>query len=112
MLLDPRVRIGPADEGSFTVEVTDGGRTVGARVIVDERGAPVDFETDDRFVQIGGAWVRAHWHTPIAGWERGEDGRWFPTGGRAAWMLPEGEFTYVELAFRPETLRYDVGPED
>lgn len=89
----------------------DCGRTVTARVTLDERGAPVDFETDDRFLQRpNGTWVRTPWHTPVDGWAVGETGRPYPTNGRAAWKLPEGELTYVELRFLPETLRYNVAP--
>jgi hypothetical protein len=111
MLLDERVQFTGVDDRTFDVSVTDAGRTVTGRVTLDDEGAPLDFETTDRFVQgPDGTWGRARWHTPIDAWIRVADGRAFPTTGRAAWMLPAGEFTYIELNFWPDTFRFDVLP--
>jgi hypothetical protein len=49
MLLVPEISWAPADSSSFDVSLTDHGRTVTARVIVGEDGAPKDFSTWDRY---------------------------------------------------------------
>ena len=99
MLLDPAVVIREdEDDDGFGVEVTDGGRTVAARVLVDENGAPRDFWTDDRYADLPGGLVRARWHTPIDHWSV-RDGRPLPVGAKAVWQLTGGPFTYAELEF-------------
>jgi hypothetical protein len=99
MLLDPAVQFREdEDDGWFRAEVTDGGRSVAARVQLDENGAPRDFWTDDRYADLPGGLVRARWHTPIGGWTE-VDGRPRPVGATAAWLLTGGPFTYAELEF-------------
>ena len=111
MLLVPEVRWSHVDASSFDVELTDHGRTVRARVFVDQRGAPVDFSTTDRFYADPKASrpVRARWTTPVEGWlETGDRRLW--TRGQAVWHLPEGEFAYADLAPVPGTLVFNVPP--
>jgi hypothetical protein len=99
MLVDPAVRFGEdPDPDWFRVEVTDGGRSVAARVQVDENGAPRDFWTDDRYADLPGGLVRARWHTPVDSWTV-VDGRPVPVGAKAVWQLTGGPFTYAELEF-------------
>ena len=98
MLLDAGATFAALDDTSFEVAVTDGGRTVRARVELDGRGAPVTFDSEDRFADLPAGLVRARWSTPVGGWQR-VDGRELPTTGTAVWHLPEGDFTYAEFAF-------------
>jgi hypothetical protein len=49
MLLAPDVSWVPVEASSFDVSLVDYDRTVTARVFVDEKGAPRDFSTTDRF---------------------------------------------------------------
>ncbi|MFP5416701.1 MAG: DUF6544 family protein [Actinomycetes bacterium] len=98
MLLDAGVTFRPVDDSSFEVELSDAGRTVRARVLVDADGAPVDFVTEDRFADLPGGLVRARWSTPVSGWHV-LDGAAMPAAGTAVWHLPEGAFTYAEFAF-------------
>jgi len=86
------------DDDWFRVELTDGGRSVAARVLVDENGAPRDFWTDDRYADLPGGLVRCRWHTPVEGWTV-LDGRPVPVGAKAVWQLTGGAFTYAELEF-------------
>lgn len=112
MLLVPEVCWSPVDASSFDVALTDHGRTVAARVFVDERGAPADFSTTDRFYaspQNPKQLVRARWTTPIEGWQE-IDGRSLPTRGRAVWHMPEGEFPYADFTLVPATLAFNVRP--
>ncbi len=110
MLLAPEARWSPVDEGSFDVALTDHGRTVVGRVSVDQRGAPTDFSTTDRFAADPGdpkRTVRTRWTTPVEGWREAGDRRLW-TRGRAVWHPPEGEFAYIEVTPMPETLAFNV----
>jgi len=112
MLLGPDVRWSAVDASSFDVALTDHGRTVAARVFVDERGAPADFSTTDRFYanpQDPKQLVRGRWTTPIEGWQE-IDGRSLPTRGRAVWHMPEGEFAYADFTLVPGALAFNVRP--
>ena len=112
MLLVPEISWTPADASSFDVSLTADGRTVTARVTVDERGAPRDFSTMDRFCydpdnpkQL----IRARWTTPIAGWEA-VDGLPLPTSAQAVWHLPQGPFAYAAFRLIPGSLAFNVRP--
>ena len=103
MLLRAPVSFLEGDDSSFDVTLTDSGRTVSGRVVLDARGAPVDFHTEDRYADMPGGPVRMGWSTPIDGW-RVVDGRPVPTRGSAVWHLPEGDFTYAVLEFAPDSV--------
>ena len=107
MLLTTGVTWAAVDNTSFDVSLTDAGRTATARVFLDERGAPRDFSTSDRFAALPGGLVRAEWTTPVSGWTT-VDGRSMPTRGAAVWHLPEGEFTYAEFTFEPDSIEYNA----
>ena len=102
MLLAAPATFHEVDDKTFDVSLTDAGRTVSACVLLDERGAPVDFRTDDRYVDLDGGPVRTLWSTPIDGWQ--VEGRAVPTCGSAVWHLPEGDFTYGVFEFAPEAI--------
>jgi len=109
MLLALPVSWAPAGDASFDVTLEDCGHQVTARVFTDERGAPVDVSTDDRWRDLPGGPVRTRWSTPVAGWTD-VDGRRLPARGSAIWHLPEGPFTYAEFRFSPGDVRYNVVP--
>ncbi len=112
MLLIPEVQWGEVDATSFDVALTDHGRTVSARVFIDERGAPMNFETTDRFYsdpKDPAKVTRCRWTTPMAGF-REIDGRRLPTRGQAVWHLPEGELAYADFALQPESVGFNVAP--
>jgi len=109
MLLELPVTWAPVDDDSFEVTLEDSGRRVTARVFLDERGAPVNFSTEDRWCVLPDGLVRARWCTPVRGWRR-VNGRWLPSAGSAIWHLPEGPFRYAEFRFAPGAIRYNVAP--
>lgn len=109
MLLGPAVTWGEVDDRTFDVSLTNEGRSVTGRVYLDERGAPQDFSTTDRYVALPGGPVQAEWTTPKSGW-RTVGGRSLPVGGSAVWHLPDSAFTYAELAFGPGAVEYNVAP--
>ena len=112
MLLVPEVRWSAVDAGSFDVALTDHGHTVSARVFLDEKGAPVNFSTTDRFAadpQDAKRLQRARWTTPMEGWQE-IAGRRLPTRGRALWHLTEGEFSYADFSPVPDSLAFNLPP--
>jgi uncharacterized protein DUF6544 len=113
MLLGPDTRWSHIDARSFAIAFTDRGRTVSARVSVDGRGAPVDFETRDRYLndpfEPGHPLRACRWSTPIESWEL-KDGKPLPTRGSAIWHLANGPFTYAEFEPIPESLAFDGFP--
>ncbi len=112
MLLVPEVRWSGVDGRSFDVALTDHGRTVKARVFVDERGAPTDFETTDRFLADArdpSRVTRCRWTTPVDGYRDVGDRR-LPVRGKAVWHPPEGAFAYADFAPDPATVAFDVAP--
>ena len=113
LLLVPEVTWSAVDDHSFDVALTDHGRTVRARVLLDERGAPSDFHTTDRFYsepKDAAKATRCLWTTPIAGWQEVE-GRMLPTAGQAVWHPPgEPALSYAELSFDASTLAFNVAP--
>jgi len=111
MLLGLPVTWAPVDDDSFELTLEDSGQRVTARVFLDERGAPVDFSTEDRWCALPDGLVRARWCTPVRGWRR-VNGRWLPSAGSAIFHLPEGPFRYAEFRFGPGAIRYNVAPAD
>lgn len=112
MALGPETIWSPVDEGSFDVALTDAGRTVRARVFVDERGAPIDFSTTDRFGTDPASpkeMVRAQWTTPVRAWT-GRDGRAWASEARAVWHFASGAFAYGDFTFGEDALDWNVSP--
>ena len=112
LLLAPNVRWSEVDARSFDVELTDHGRTVKARVFIDDRGAPVDFETTDRFYSDrndASKVTRCRWTTPVDGFQDVGDRR-LPTRGQAVWHPPEGELAYADFTVDPATVAFNVAP--
>lgn len=103
MLLRAGAGFTAEDEHCFEVTLSDAGRTVRARITVDDRGAPVDFRSDDRYADLPDGLVRAVWATPIEGWQH-IDGQALPTTAAADWHLPTGPYRYAELRFAPDAI--------
>jgi hypothetical protein len=109
MLLTAAISWSEVDGQSFDVSLTDSGRMVSARVLLDERGAPVNFSSDDRFIARPAGPVRARWTTPLEGWHM-VNGRPHPERGSAIWHLDQGPFAYAEFRFRDDSVAYNLGP--
>ena len=113
VLLAPSMLLGPAttwagvDEHTFDVTLNNAGHTVTGRVFLDERGAPRDFSTADRYADLPGGLVRAEWHTPVRGWEL-VDGRPLPGLVGAVWHLPDGPLPYIEGHLVPGSVAFNV----
>jgi len=111
ILLGPETSWSPVDGGSFDVALTDHGRTVTARVFVDQRGAPTDFSTTERFCYDADdpkRLARTRWTTPIV--LEVADGRPASARGQAIWHVPSGPKPYADFTLVPGTLAYNVAP--
>ncbi len=111
MLLGPATTWTAAGNDAFDLAFRDAGHLVTARVTVDALGAPLDFETDMRSMRDPATRKirRARWSTTIHGWQEAR-GRRLPTGGRALWHLPDGDFPYAELTVQPGDMEFNVPP--
>ena len=109
-LLRDEVSWAEVDAHAFDVTLRDAGRSVSGRVFIDERGAPVDFATTDRFADLPGGPQRAEWRTPIPEWGVGTNGRPVPGPFKCVWNLPEGEFSYIEGRLDPASFAFNVPP--
>ena len=76
-------------------------------ILQNERGAPQDFSTTDRYAAMPGGLVRAEWRTPVREWSD-FGGRPCVRRAAAVWHLPEGEFTYADFTFEPNETDYNV----
>jgi hypothetical protein len=111
MLLSLPVGWAEVNDNCFDLSLADAGHQVSARVLVDGRGAPVEFGTDDRWCALPGGLVRTRWSTPVQGWMK-INGRWQPRRGAAIWHLPGGPFCYAEFRPTPGAVRYNVTPAE
>lgn len=110
LLLGPETSWKEVDANSFDVTLTDGVLSVSARVWLDERGAPTDFSTTDRYYDApDGKRVRTEWRTPVSGWQEA-GGRKLPTRARAVWQLPTGELPYADFSIDPSQVVFNVPP--
>jgi hypothetical protein len=108
LLLGPEATWKALDAQSFQVTLQDGSLRVSARVWLDERGAPTDFSTTDRFFDAAdGKRVRTEWRTPVDGWQD-VGGRQLPTRARAVWQLPTGPFAYADFSMDPARIAFNV----
>ncbi len=110
LLLGPETSWQEVDGNSFDVTLRDGTLSVKARVWLDQRGAPVDFSTTDRFFdRADGQRVQTEWRTPISGWQE-VGGRRLPTRAEAVWQLPTGPFAYANFRIDPTQIAFNVPP--
>jgi uncharacterized protein DUF6544 len=112
LLLVPEVTWADAGADSFDVTLSDHGRQVAARVVVDAQGAPTDFSTTDRLCADPDnprRLLRARWTTPISGWAITGDRR-LPARAQAVWHLQQGPFVYAVFRPVPGTLTFNPAP--
>ena len=110
MLLTPRCEWTPVDADSFDLTFTDGENVVSARVVVDDVGRLVDFQTEDRWYAATDPPTRTRWSTPVEGWTTAPDGRPIPRFGSAVWHFSDGDLAYVRGRFDPSTITFATDP--
>jgi hypothetical protein len=115
IILAPSMLLGLAttwtglDDTTFDVSLSESGRTVTGRVFLDERGAPRDFMSTDRFAALPSGLVRAEWRTPVESWEL-VNGRPLPGPFSALWHLPDGPLPYIRGRLLPGSVTFNGAP--
>jgi hypothetical protein len=107
MLLNPAASWSAVSKDSFDISLTDRGRTVTARVLVDEQGAPREVGSEDRYIALPDGLLRARWTTPVHELTI-VDGVPQVFRGSAIWHLANGAFEYVQLALATPGVEYNV----
>lgn len=105
-LVDPRLAWTAVDDRSAAVTLTNGPHEVTATLVFNDRDELVDFWSDDRPDSSTGSFVPMRWSTPVTEY-RDIDGRHLLHRGSAAYVRPDGPFTYGE--FTMNSIQYDVG---
>jgi hypothetical protein len=111
MLLSLPIAWAAVNDSTFDITLADTGHQVTARLLIDGRGAPVEFSTADRWCALPSGLIRTRWSTPVQGWMK-INGRWQPRWGAAIWDLPDGPFCYAEFRPTPGAVRYNVTPAE
>ncbi|GAA2696349.1 MULTISPECIES: DUF6544 family protein [Actinosynnema] len=85
----------PVSDEAFDLVLTGDGRSVRARVVVDERGAVRELTSNDRFAELPEGLARTRWSAAVDdGWFLDSD-RMRPRRVLSVWHLPSGEFAYA-----------------
>jgi hypothetical protein len=86
------------DSRSVKVHYTAGRHSVSAVLTFDVAGDLVDFRSDDRYQDAGGADRRLPWTTPVSRFTTFSTGTRLPGYGEGWWHAPEGAFAYLRIA--------------
>jgi hypothetical protein len=95
---------GRAVRGRLTV----GRQTVAATLHFDATGDLVDFKSEDRYQDAGGANRLLPWSTPVDRYHVFGDGIRIPSYGVGWWHPPGAAFAYLRMEI--EDVAYNVGP--
>lgn len=80
------------DTHSTHVTFTDGGKSVSARMVLDDAGRPINFIAQ-RYREIDGNFSLDTWSAPTIGYGV-RAGLSLPVRGQAVWNLPSGDLPY------------------
>lgn len=105
-LVDRRIAWKTIDARTVEATFTQGPHTVRATLLFDDRGALVDFWSDDRpaLAPDGRTFLPQRWSTPIGGY-RLQGGLMLASRGEARYAAPGGEYTYIEFDDLTITMR-------
>ncbi len=107
-LVDPRITWETVDDRSCVAHFTNGPYRISATLLFNDADELIDFWSDDRPAESGGALLPMRWSTP-AGDYRDVDGMHLAHHGTAVYANPEGPYTYGE--FTLASIAYDLeGP--
>lgn len=96
-LVDPRLSWKQLDASTVEVVFRNCPQRVTARLLFDEHGELVNFESNQRAaLQADGSLKYFRWSTPIDGWQS-IDGFRLPTTARTIYDYPDGPFVYGEF---------------
>jgi hypothetical protein len=91
--LNENISFVPIDNGSAQVTLTDHNKSVTGTLYIDEVGRLTNFVAERYRNQADGYGT---WTTPMT--DYGEyEGLQLPKAGKGVWLLPEGEFDYIDV---------------
>jgi len=104
-LIDKNIQWETVDSLTVKARFTNGANTLSATLLFDERGALINFISDDRYLSADGKkYERYTWSTPIKSYQN-FNGRNVCSEADAIWHMPEGEFIYAN--FNLEAIEYN-----
>jgi hypothetical protein len=95
-LLSDTITWQAVDDRSFDVTFTDCGRSVTARIIINELGRLTNFIGKRWYREDKSVYTRDTWTTPMTEWGK-LAGLNRPIRGQAVWKLPTGDFPYADV---------------
>ena len=107
-LIDAPVIWEPIDARTVRGRFTLGRYAIAATLHFDGAGDLVDFTSEDRFMDAGGANRQLPWSTPVERYREFEGGIRVSTYGSGWWHPPEGSYAYIRLEL--DDIAYNVGP--
>ncbi len=105
-LVDRRIAWKPIDARTVEATFTQGPHTVRATLLFDERGALVNFWSDDRpaLAPDGRTFLPQRWSTPVGDY-RLQGGLMLASRGEARYAAPTGEYAYIQFDDLSVTVR-------
>ena len=104
-LIDKNIKWMPIDSSKVEAVFTDEKYAIKAQLYFNEKGALVNFISDDRFMSNdGNDYRKVRWSTPVESYKSIE-GRRIPKKASAIWHLPGAEFEYAK--FNVEKVAYN-----
>lgn len=105
-LVDAPIEWTTVDARSVRARYTLGRQQVAAVLTFDPAGDLVDFRSEDRYQDAGGADRQLPWTTPVSRFRTFAGGARLPGYGEGWWHPPEGAFAYLRIEL--DDIAYDV----
>jgi len=106
-LIDAPIEWAPVDARSVRADYALGHQRVSAVLTFDAAGDLVDFRSEDRYQDAGGADRRLPWTTPVSRLRTFASGARLPGYGEGWWHPAEGAFAYLRIEL--DDITYNVG---
>ena len=106
-LVDAPIEWEPVDARSVRAHYALGHQRVSAVLTFDGAGDLIDFRSEDRYQDAGGADRRLPWTTPVSRFRIFGSGARLPGYGEGWWHPAEGAFAYLRIEL--DEISYNVG---
>jgi hypothetical protein len=104
-LIGGNIRWEPIDTSTVKARFTNKGNVITALLYFNDKGELINFVSDDRFYSKDGKTFKNYrWSTPVTGY-KDVDGRKVASYGEAAWLIPEGKYSYTK--FKLDEIEYN-----
>jgi hypothetical protein len=106
-LVDAPIEWEAVDANSVRAHYTLGRQMVAAVLTFGAAGDLIDFRSEDRYQDAGGADRRLPWTTPVSRFQTFANGARLPSYGEGRWHPTEGAFAYLRIDL--DDIVYNVG---